>query len=299
MASLLPRWIGSSSYNHLSKQEEPFLEKGQDDLRDDEGHIIPRERTSWWRSNIFLWITNVLFASMSFYLYLSLRQHKINSSLGSFEEGFTTEFAAVRGQIAIEHKMFWGAPTWSKEGGGRLLLDPNDRVFVGNISDEKTADQLDDNWEDWIGDRYFQITEDEAREAWGPGYQQYKEGDDTGYVAGLDVMHLLHCLNFIRQDFNRERYGNSKKYHHQHANVDPNLHRDHCFEALRESIACHADLAPIPSRWFQALGQNYIDTNRPHVCRNWDNIRSWVTSRVNGTLRVEVPKPGKDALKSS
>jgi hypothetical protein len=142
--------------------------------------------------------------------------------------------------------------------------------------------------------RYFQITEDEAREAWGPGYQQYKEYDDSGYVAGLDVMHLLHCLNFIRQDFNRERYNDSKHHAHAHANVDPTLHRNHCFEAIRQSLKCHADLAPIPSRYYEALGQNYIDSNTQHVCRNWNQIRSWVTERVNGTLKVEPLKVPKE-----
>jgi hypothetical protein len=110
-------------------------------------------------------------------------------------------------------------------------------------------------------------------------------------------MHLLHCLNFIRQDFNRTRYSNSKHHMHGHVKVDPVLHRDHCFEAIRQSLMCHADLAPIPSRYYEALGQNYIDTNRPHVCRNWDKLRTWVTDRVNGTLKVPVPKPQKDQQK--
>ena len=147
MASLLPRWSDSSSYNNLSKQEEPFLEKGPEELREDEGQFFPPERTSWRRSNTFLWITNILFASLSFYLYITQRQYKIYSaSLGSFEEGFTTELAAVKGQITLENRMFYGAPRWSKEGVGSLLLDPNDRVFVGNATDE-----LDDNWDDFIG----------------------------------------------------------------------------------------------------------------------------------------------------
>jgi hypothetical protein len=148
MASLLPRWSGPSRYSHLSKQqEEPFLEKTQGELREDEGHVIPAERTRWWGSNTFLWITNILLASLSFYLYMSQRHHtNYSTSLGSFETGFTTEFAAVRGQISLENRMFYGAPRWTKDGVGSLLLDPNDRVYVGEATDE-----LDDNWEDFIG----------------------------------------------------------------------------------------------------------------------------------------------------
>jgi hypothetical protein len=118
-------------------------------------------------------------------------------------------------------------------------------------------------------------------------------------------MHLLHCLNFIRQEFNPERYHNSQ-HAHAHAHVDPTLHRDHCIEAIRQSLMCNADLTPIPSRYYEALGQNYIDTNRPHVCRNWGSIRSWVNERVNGSLEVKAPKPanrnhsvGKGSMSSS
>jgi hypothetical protein len=150
MASLIPRWASSSRYNHLSKQGEPFLDKNQEDLRDDEGQIIPPERTSWLRSNTFLWITNILFASLSFYLYLNQRQLKIHSaSLGSYEKGFTTELAAVRGQIKLENRMHWGAPTWTKDGVGSLLLDPNDHVFVGTPTDE-----MDDSWDEFIGGKF-------------------------------------------------------------------------------------------------------------------------------------------------
>jgi hypothetical protein len=149
MAPLLPRWSDSPSYNHLSKQEEPFLQKGQDELSEDGGQIILPERTIWWSSKPFLLITNALFASLSFYLYLTQRQHITYSpSLGSYEEGFTTELAAVRGQIALETRMFYGAPTWSKDGVGSLLFDPNGRVFFGNATDE-----MDDNWENFIGSK--------------------------------------------------------------------------------------------------------------------------------------------------
>lgn len=103
------------------------------------------------------------------------------------------------------------------------------------------------------------------------------------------MLHLLHCLNFIRQEFTPGRYKNSPAHAH-HKAVDNGLHRDHCVDAIRQSLMCHADLTPIPSRWFEGLGQSYIDTNRPHVCRNWNSIRAWATERFNGTTAVRPPK---------
>lgn len=51
-------------------------------------------------------------------------------------------------------------------------------------------------------------------------------------------------------------------------------------------IMCSADLTPIPSRFFIGIDQNYIISDLPHTCRNWDNIRSWVSERYNGSLAV-------------
>jgi len=284
MLSPLPGWSKSWNYSSLTR-DEPLIEKSREEEEEEE--ILRPHQTNWRKSNVFLWMSNLLFISLSFYLYLTLRQQRIHAppSLGSWENGFTTEFAPVRSQIAMEHRKFWGAPRWTKEGVGSLLTDPNEPVFVG-----EATDQLDDNWDDFIGDRYFEITEDEARAAWGPGYHEYYEHNEGGYVAGLDVMHLLHCVNFIRQAFSPDRY-QSSPHAHKHAKIDPTLHRDHCLEAIRQSLKCSADLTPIPSRYYEALGQNYIDSNRPHVCRNWGNIRSWVNERVNGSLEVKVPKP--------
>src|ERR1700712_1610605 len=114
MLSFLPRWSRSQNYSSLTR-DEPLIEKS----REEEDQILQLHRTSWQKSNVFLWVSNILFASLSLYLYLSLHQQRSrSSSMGSFETGFTTELAAVRSQIQLEHRMFYGAPRWTKEGVG-------------------------------------------------------------------------------------------------------------------------------------------------------------------------------------
>lgn len=97
-------------------------------------------------------------------------------------------------------------------------------------------------------------------------------------------MHTLHCLDHIRKAFYPQHYPVDSEIHGV-------LHRDHCLDHLRQTVLCQADLTPIPSRYYKSLGQNYIDSDRPHTCRDFGKIREWVSERFNGSLRV-MPAPG-------
>ncbi|CCF45139.1 hypothetical protein CH063_14314 [Colletotrichum higginsianum] len=118
---------------------------------------------------------------------------------------------------------------------------------------------------------FFIVTEDEAREAWGPEYVKYWEPRAGGYVATYD---------HIRKAFHPEAY-------HDPNPVHGILHRDHCIESLLQLLVCTADLTPIPSMYRLGLGTNYINTDRPHTCRNFPKIVDFVKNRFNGTSRVE------------
>jgi hypothetical protein len=66
----------------------------------------------------------------------------------------------------------------------------------------------------------------------------------------------------------------------------PSDQLDHCIDHLRQMIMCNADMTPIPSRYFPGIKQNYIDSDQPHTCRNFEKLRDWVTERYNGSLAV-------------
>lgn len=75
---------------------------------------------------------------------------------------------------------------------------------------------------------------------------------------------------------------------------------DHCINHLRQMIMCNADITPIPTRWYGGINQNYIDSNRPHTCRNFGKLRAWVSERYNGSLAVpsqSAPEGVNDELK--
>lgn len=97
--------------------------------------------------------------------------------------------------MPLEKKRFTGSPLF--DDNGTMVAAPVDKhadwpenhLFTGEPSQ-----QIDDNWEDLIEDRYFSISEEEAVEAWGERRFDYVDEERGGYTAGLDVFHTLHCL---------------------------------------------------------------------------------------------------------
>lgn len=66
---------------------------------------------------------------------------------------------------------------------------PENLRFTGDLTDE-----VDENWNEIVEDRYFSVSEAEAIEAWGDRRHEYVDEELGGYTAGLDVFHTLHCL---------------------------------------------------------------------------------------------------------
>ena len=62
---------------------------------------------------------------------------------------------------------------------------------------------------------------------------------------------------------------------------------DHCIEQIRQYIMCSGDMTPIPTRYYPALDRNYVDSDYPHTCRNYEKLHGWVTERNNGSLAVQ------------
>ncbi|KAK5994535.1 hypothetical protein PT974_05013 [Cladobotryum mycophilum] len=70
------------------------------------------------------------------------------------------------------------------------------------------------------------------------------------YLIELDVWHELHCLNDLRKVLYPEVYGGLLEVTWPNGTINRNTdafrHWDHCIDSLRQTIMCHADVAPIP-----------------------------------------------------
>ena len=119
------------------------------------------------------------------------------------------------------------------------------------------------------------MTEAEAAETWGKEsieqlYYRLSSDNERRYVAGLDVLHTLHCLNMLRMKLDLDYYP---------AAAIGSLHNYHCIDQIRQYLMCTGDLTPIPVRWHEALGRPYVDSDKPHTCRNFSALQSWVMNR--------------------
>ncbi|MCJ1357634.1 MAG: hypothetical protein MMC33_007630 [Icmadophila ericetorum] len=250
-------------------------EEEKQSITSDEETPCARSRSNW---AINFWIiTTVFFASLSTWLGAELHTRKFT---GSFEKGFSTEFEPARHLIQVEQTTFKGSPHFRDDGSEYVPDDGgNEPQYVGEPSRA-----MDHAWALLHFGRFFLLTEEEAKDSWGGGYREFWSPKDGGYIAGLEVLHTLHCLDHIRKAFYPEHYPKDQAIHGV-------MHRDHCIDHLRQMVMCNADITPIPSRFYSGIDQNYIDSDRPHTCRNFGKIREWVTERWNGSLAVPPQNP--------
>jgi hypothetical protein len=70
-------------------------------------------------------------------------------------------------------------------------------------------------------------------------------------------------------------------------NHDRRIHYNHCLTQIRQYVMCAGDLTPIPSIYFNALGENYVQSDfPPHTCRSFQKIRDWTWDRYNGSMAI-------------
>lgn len=128
------------------------------------------------------------------------------------------------------------------------------------------------------------------------------EGFWQNETRSIEMFHTLHCVvsqirypwmfnldcnidwsqNHLRRAYYPEIYYQSPtlpKY--------VEAHRDHCLEHVRQYIMCHADMAPIPTKYFKSIDRNYVLSDMPHVCRNFDKLQDWILDRHHGPNAVQ------------
>ncbi|KAI9742169.1 MAG: hypothetical protein M1818_004069 [Claussenomyces sp. TS43310] len=96
-----------------------------------------------------------------------------------------------------------------------------------------------------------------------------------GYLAMLEVFHLLHCLDSLRQAIYKDYYTEDIK---KASKSGWRVHTDHCIDILRETIMCTADVTPVTfydAKLMPARKLPMPDCSTLHTCRNFDDILRW------------------------
>lgn len=118
----------------------------------------------------------------------------------------------------------------------------------------------------------------------------------------FDMFHTLHCLvrrplillflrtrrqtneeqNHIRKSLNPSYYGTVYEFTNGKYGGHPQVHQDHCIDHIRQFIMCSGDMTPVPTKYYPGLGSNYVESEMPHTCRNFDALRDWMVDRFQG-----------------
>ncbi|KAK2020657.1 hypothetical protein LX32DRAFT_606149 [Colletotrichum zoysiae] len=105
----------------------------------------------------------------------------------------------------------------------------------------------------------------------------------SGYIAGVEVFHHLHCLNALRQIVWRDSYSEGKV-------PVPNLlrtregarrHAEHCVETLRQALMCTSDVTPYLIYKTEDTSPGAPpareDFQASHRCRRFPKLLEWIT----------------------
>ncbi|KAG1740981.1 hypothetical protein EDB19DRAFT_1707156 [Suillus lakei] len=116
-----------------------------------------------------------------------------------------------------------------------------------------------------------------------PSMVRYPDEHGGGYMATIEVIHQLHCVDMLRKASWGDHF-----YHHGTKHQSPEefrTHLDHCIEILRQVTMCNGDVNMITHDWVEGSAQPRGDFDVPHQCRNFEKTLNWVDEH-----RVFVPK---------
>ncbi|KUI60971.1 hypothetical protein VP1G_08142 [Cytospora mali] len=267
-------------------ETDAFIEDERSSFDEDPEHRPSKQATvsRLNKSAIIPWILAGLFALTSFLLLLE--RYGIRK-FGTYEDRLETDLKSLS-HVPLKRRRFVGSPKFDENG--TMYTSPIDPTagwpenlkFTGEPSEE-----IDENWNHLLEDRYFSVSDSEAEVAWGDRRHQYVDEVYGGYTAGLDVFHTLHCLNHIRKALYPEYYD-----HHDDLPVEVDkAHTDHCIDTIRQHIQCYGSTTLVPTKWREGAKRQYIDSNQEHVCRDFGYLRKYMKRRSHkGDLYVSRDK---------
>ncbi|KAK4626569.1 hypothetical protein CLAFUW4_05189 [Fulvia fulva] len=219
--------------------------------------------TSWYRRlAILLSATCILLGLSVLYLYHQISECSLDEG---FAKGMSTELPAAKAAIQLTKHRFTGG----------LYFDENGRVYRHMFKGQPQyvgipSPAIDDAWAQLIPGLYENLVGSEAAFVAGRTWQD----PDGRYMIGLEVMHTLHCVNFIRKALDVDYYGGNGTAHSHR------LHTDHCIDHIRQFVQCHADLTPLTFSWSDEKDNIVADWDALHTCRNFSKIQEWAVDRI-------------------
>ncbi|KUJ06686.1 uncharacterized protein LY89DRAFT_602677, partial [Mollisia scopiformis] len=123
-------------------------------------------------------------------------------------------------------------------------------------------------------------------------------GEDA-YMAQLDVVHQIHCLNQLR----KRAFGG---YHRDGGEEEKEVeewvwvHLQHCVSILLENLMCGASTDMITLNWIEEAEYPFPDFGVNKQCRDFEAVMEWQDARAVDTdtlLNMSKPTEGIEVIK--
>ncbi|KAH8589388.1 hypothetical protein B0O99DRAFT_337811 [Bisporella sp. PMI_857] len=160
-------------------------------------HDVHQKSRSW--SKFILSFTTIGFGLLS--LILAVKLHYMSPEL-TFKDGYLTDWGPAKAAIEIQQVTYTSAFRYNETSQRYYReFDPNLPQYVGVPSPK-----IDDAWEELLKGQYVVLNETEAMNLDNP------VPIEGMYLAEVEVMHSLHCLNAIRKEINRDYYDKNDRH---------------------------------------------------------------------------------------
>ncbi|KAK5993603.1 hypothetical protein PT974_07037 [Cladobotryum mycophilum] len=151
-------------------------------------------------------------------------------------------------------------------------------VFTGGLHGDKSAyqgssEEVNAKWEalyNKIG--LSQISAESSARL--PNATTPLASDPTQFMVELDVFHQLHCLNLMRKLVYPDVFPMDLTSGSEEAE-DNVYHMEHCYDQLRQSIQCAADVSTIYWEWSVEKKKMFGNLKTTHTCKDFEKIQEW------------------------
>ncbi|OAX44326.1 hypothetical protein K503DRAFT_765137 [Rhizopogon vinicolor AM-OR11-026] len=130
-------------------------------------------------------------------------------------------------------------------------------------------------WDRIAGDaRPVRMTLDQLlriREKPSPSMARYRDEDGGAYIATVEVIHQLQCIDKLRRlSWRGKVHNDDASEAFQRSDIDQ------CIELLRQNIMCHSDVTMITYDWVEGRKDPFPNFNVLHQCRDFEKVLDWV-----------------------
>ncbi|KAK3336704.1 hypothetical protein B0T19DRAFT_471738 [Cercophora scortea] len=156
----------------------------------------------------------------------------------------------------------------------------NGSFFHLDIFRQDAGPRVDEAWES-LGVHYRPVIVPDhlaARSGLRESNVQVSEVYGGGYLANVEGLHHLHCLNLIRKAvyFNYDYYKRLGEKEFSNDEVILRPHITHCIDIIRQQLMCVVDVGMMGQVWWgRDDPKAFPDFGTKHKCRDFEAVRRW------------------------